>query len=70
MARRKKPPSLNQLGSVQLLQKWNVHLMRSVAVQRLSGMSPREAGQPRQGRPAPHSEVWALIFWQMLSHQA
>ena len=52
MARRRKPPGLNQLRSVYLLQKWNVHLMSSVAVQRLSGMSPGEAGRPGQDRAA------------------
>ena len=52
MVRRKKPPGLNQLESVQLLQKQNVHTMRSVAVQRLFGTRPGEAGQPGQGRAA------------------
>ena len=55
MARRRKPPGLNQLRSVYLLQKWNVHLMSSVAVQRLSGMSPGEAGRPGSGWAA-----WAM----------
>ena len=56
MARRKKPPSLKQLRSAQLLQKWNVHLMTSIAVQRLSGTSPGEAERPRLGR-----EAWARL---------
>ena len=58
VARRERPPGLNQLQSMHLLRKWNVHLMRSVTVQWLSGMSPGEAGgldrakRPRQGRVA------------------
>ena len=63
VARRERPPSLNQLRLMQPLRKWNIHLTRSVTMQRLSEMSPGEAGRPWQGWPAPHSEVWAPVSW-------
>ena len=41
-----RPPCLNRLRSLHNLRKWNVHLTRSVTVQRYTGTSPGVAGWP------------------------
>ena len=46
--------------------------IRAIALWNASGGRPGGLGKarrPKQGRPAPHSEVWASVFWQVLSRR-